>query len=100
MLYDRWRQVASEHRSELALFELASGRRWSFIELARAAESAPSPTEPVVSPQGHCAEFIIRILAAWRARSVGEHCHVRSAGLVLAPHMIWQAVPPQLWSRA
>jgi acyl-CoA synthetase (AMP-forming)/AMP-acid ligase II len=70
MLYDRWRQIAQDRRSEPALLELTSGRRWSFIELARAVESAPCPSGPLVCPQGHAAESVIQTLAAWRTRSV------------------------------
>jgi long-chain acyl-CoA synthetase len=70
MLYDRWRQIAREHRSELALLDLAAGRRWSFIELARAVESAPAPSAPAVCPQGHRPEFVIETLAGWRAGAI------------------------------
>lgn len=66
MLYDRWRQVVQEHESELALRDLASGRHWTFAELARDVESAPQPGGPVVYPQGHSAEFVLDVLLAWR----------------------------------
>jgi acyl-CoA synthetase (AMP-forming)/AMP-acid ligase II len=70
MLYDRWRQIAHERGRELALRDVASGRRWHFAELARAAESGPAQAGPVVYPQGHLPEFILGILRAWRAHAV------------------------------
>ncbi len=70
MLYERWRQIAHERGKELALREVATGRRWHFAELARLAESGPAETESVVYPQGHSAEFIFAILRAWRDNAV------------------------------
>jgi acyl-CoA synthetase (AMP-forming)/AMP-acid ligase II len=70
MLYERWRRIARERASELALCELSSGRRWSFAELARAAETVRAREAPLVCPQGHSAEFIMAVLQAWRAGAV------------------------------
>lgn len=66
MLYDRWRRIAREQADELALCDLASGGRFTFAQLARAAETRPGADGPVVFPQGLCAEFILRVLQAWR----------------------------------
>ena len=70
MLYERWRQIAEERGKELALHDVASGRRWHFAELARLAESGAADAGPVVYPQGHSPEFILTILRAWRAHAV------------------------------
>jgi acyl-CoA synthetase (AMP-forming)/AMP-acid ligase II len=70
MLYDCWRQVARERGNEFALCELASGRRWTFAELARAAEAQPADGAAVVYPQGHSAAFILAVLRAWRDKVV------------------------------
>lgn len=70
MLYDQWRQVAQEHRNELALSESASGRRWSFAGLDQLSERPPRGAEAMVCPQGHSAECIAEILRAWRLGAV------------------------------
>ena len=70
MLYERWRQLARERETEVALRELSSGRQWSFGEMARAVESSPVGDELVVWPQGHSAEFIFAVLRAWRSGTV------------------------------
>src|SRR5260221_12280548 len=63
MLYERWRQIALDHRKEIALHDLALGERWTFAELAVLAEEQPH-AEAVVFPQGH--DFIVSLLRAWR----------------------------------
>ena len=63
MLYDRWRQIAREHRGETALRDFARGERWTFAQLAAAAEKNSAPG-PVVFPQG--GEFILALLRGWR----------------------------------
>lgn len=65
MLYDRWRQVARDLSSQVALRDLPSARQWTFAELAATAETRES-TEPVVFPRGSGADFIISVLRAWR----------------------------------
>ena len=67
MLYDRWRQTAQERGKDLALHDLASGRRWTFAALAREVEALPKGEARMVYPQGHCAEFIFAVLQGWRA---------------------------------
>ena len=87
MLYERWRQIASERRDQLALRDAASGRRWTFGELFAAADGAPvsdparlhSAKVPrrcaglpskLAFPQGHSSDFILALLAAWREGAV------------------------------
>jgi acyl-CoA synthetase (AMP-forming)/AMP-acid ligase II len=70
MLYERWRQVAQQHGNETALRDFGSQRQWTFSRLSRAAETWPSRRAPLVCPQGHSAEFILDVLAAWRAGEV------------------------------
>ena len=67
MLYERWRQIARENRDEMALDDLAGGKRWTFGELAEAAELGGAPG-PVAFPQGR--EFILTLLRAWRSGQV------------------------------
>src|SRR5439155_3479082 len=70
MLYESWRQIASAHRQETALVECASGRRWSFGELAAQAEKKETTPGPISYPQGITAEFVLAVLQAWRAGQV------------------------------
>jgi acyl-CoA synthetase (AMP-forming)/AMP-acid ligase II len=70
MLYNRWRQVASERGDQLALIDLAADRRWTFRELAAEAEGeSPAPGQ-VVFPSGNSAEFIRTVLQGWARRSL------------------------------
>lgn len=70
MLYERWQQVAQRHAHELALIESWSGRRWTFAELSQMAETAPLLTDSVIFPSGRSHEFILTVLAVWRAGAV------------------------------
>lgn len=70
MLYARWQQIVRDHADARALSDLASGRIWSFRELAGEAERLPSPGERFVHPQGHVPEFIFEVLRGWRTRRV------------------------------
>src|SRR5438552_1448113 len=68
MLYDRWLQIEREHRNEIALLELSSGRRWSFAQLAPAAEAAPAGHDSrMVFPQGSSVELILAVHRAWQS---------------------------------
>jgi long-chain acyl-CoA synthetase len=69
MLYERWRQTAAAHAGELALLEVSSGRRWTFAQLAEEGARHAAP-QGFVHPQGHGAEFILTLLAAWREKRV------------------------------
>ena len=66
MLYERWRQISSERRNDIALRDGASGRRWTFGQLFCAGQSHPAREEEVAFPQGHSPQFILDLLAAWR----------------------------------
>jgi acyl-CoA synthetase (AMP-forming)/AMP-acid ligase II len=70
MLYECWRKIASAYRQETALVECASGRRWSFGELAAQAEKKAAATGSISYPQGITAEFVLTVLRAWRAEQV------------------------------
>ena len=70
MLYECWRQIARERRSETALTEFPSGRRWTFSRLADTVEKLPTAGDPFIFAQGHSAEFILDVLRAWRDRAV------------------------------
>lgn len=66
MLYERWRQVAAERGGETALRDHASGRHWTFAELAAQGETRPLAEHGLVYPTGQTPEFILDVLAAWR----------------------------------
>jgi len=66
MLYERWRQISSERRNELALHDFTSGKRWTFEELFNAGEKAETGGNGSVFPSGQSPEFIFTLLAAWR----------------------------------
>ncbi|HWY77366.1 MAG TPA: fatty acid--CoA ligase family protein [Verrucomicrobiae bacterium] len=66
-LYERWRQVAQEHRGEVALYDPANGNRCTFAQLASKAEKK-SPERSVAFPQGQ--DFVLTLLRAWRSGQV------------------------------
>lgn len=71
MLYERWLEIARARRGEIALFDLAAGRRWTFAQLTRAAESTrTAPTGAFAYPRGQTADFLLTVLGAWRAGAV------------------------------
>ena len=70
MLYERWRQVAAERRGEIALRDFASGRRWTFAELAAQGEVRSADPTGLAFPTGSAPEFIFDLLAAWRENRV------------------------------
>src|SRR5260221_3110066 len=70
MLYECWREIARKHRHEMALCELASARRWTFAELAEHSENVDSSDQPISYPHGMTADFVVRVLGAWRAGKV------------------------------
>jgi acyl-CoA synthetase (AMP-forming)/AMP-acid ligase II len=72
MLYERWRQIAREFSGEFALHDLASGRRWTFGELADEAAKAKGKgqKEKIIYPRGGGAEFILQVLGAWRENKI------------------------------
>src|ERR1041384_3407046 len=66
MLYDCWCEIAKSRPHQLALWELTTDRRWSFRQLARAAESQDIARQPVAFPTGVSAELVLAVLRAWR----------------------------------
>src|SRR5215472_6806822 len=70
MLYERWRQIATELRNHAALDDLASGRSWTFGELFEAGERWPGSASEIVCPKGNTPEFLLMLLAAWRETKV------------------------------
>ena len=70
MLYERWLEIAQARRDELALRDLATGRAWTFAQLAAAGETPPPDCEPLVFPRGNSAEFLLAVLRAWRLGQV------------------------------
>jgi len=70
MLYERWSRLARKRSTEPAVCEVVSGRRWSFAELARAAEGGPPDAGTLACARGHSADFVVAVLRAWRAGAV------------------------------
>jgi len=70
MLYQRWRCISDTCSNRFALAELASGRRWTFGELASAAERTPTGAQRFVFPSGNTADFVLQVLQAWRSGQV------------------------------
>ncbi len=70
MLEDRWRECVATQANEIALHETASGRSWTFRQLADIADSEPArsaESDPILFPSGHGVEFLLTLLRAWRA---------------------------------
>jgi acyl-coenzyme A synthetase/AMP-(fatty) acid ligase len=67
-LYERWDEIARARGRDLAIAELP-GRRWSFADLRHEAERGGISNDPMVFPQGNGAEFVIKLLRAWRRGS-------------------------------
>src|ERR1700744_193833 len=80
MLYERWKEIVRQHRNEPALRDVASGRRWTFGELAAEAEQRPEiPADSeksrasnarVVFPNGNSVKFVLDTLAGWREGAI------------------------------
>ena len=70
MLFDRWREIVHEFGHQLALNEVATGRTWTFSQLAAEAENGPARPGLVSYPQGHSANFIVDVLRAWRSGQI------------------------------
>lgn len=65
-LYERWRDIARAYASELALFDEAQGKAWSFHELDAASERGCAP-EDLSFPRGQGTDFVLALLRSWRA---------------------------------
>src|ERR1041385_6862738 len=70
MLFDRWREIVSEFGHQFALSELATGRRWTFSQLADQAERHAGRPGLITYPHGHNADFILAVLQAWRSGQI------------------------------
>src|SRR5712671_3858536 len=70
MLYERWRKIAAERRTAIALRDVTSGQCWTFAELFGAGENQKIGPAGAVFPQGHSPEFIFNLLAAWREKKI------------------------------
>ena len=81
MLYERWRQIASNSPDRIALRDLTAGEAWTCRELQERTENQSPIEDSVVFPQGASAAFIFAVLQAWRANAV------------VCPQELGQAVP-------
>lgn len=64
MLVERWQEVVAKRGRDWAVHDLTTDRRWSFSELAAAAERLPDPG-PMVFPQGTSVGFLQSVLQGW-----------------------------------
>lgn len=69
MLEQRWRSTVDRFRNSLAIHEVASGRTWTFGELAAAADGLTASPDPVLFPKGNGIPFLLTVLQAWRTRT-------------------------------
>src|SRR5262249_11293903 len=70
MLYDCWRQVARRQANQVALIELARGRRWTFAELDAGAAHRDGNNSAVRFVSGASVDFILDVLHSWRLKQV------------------------------
>jgi long-chain acyl-CoA synthetase len=70
MLYDRWHEIATARRSEIALRDATTGEQWTFAQLLAQSDAASDPGEAWVFPRGSDAKFIFELLCAWRHNRV------------------------------
>lgn len=76
MLDLRWREIVARFTDRWAVSDIAHGRRWSFAELAAAADAQPARLHrsaggvDLVCPTGRGMEFILELLRGWRAGAV------------------------------
>jgi acyl-coenzyme A synthetase/AMP-(fatty) acid ligase len=69
MLEQRWRSTVDRFHNSLAVHEVASGRTWTFGELAAAADALGTPSDPILFPKGNGIPFLLTVLQAWRTRT-------------------------------
>jgi acyl-coenzyme A synthetase/AMP-(fatty) acid ligase len=69
MLYAAWQHIVRTRPNDFALAELESGRRWTFAELAHAAQALPSSNR-LIFPSGNDVMFILDVLRAWRGGGI------------------------------
>lgn len=70
MLYAAWRRTVEEHADQVALIEMPSRRRRTFAELDAALTNFQPKPEPIAYVEQGGAEFVLRVLAAWKAGRV------------------------------
>jgi acyl-CoA synthetase (AMP-forming)/AMP-acid ligase II len=87
MLYQRWRQVAEDSGGRIALRDLASGRSWTFEELAAHAENGSIAPGRIAFPQGNSSDFIFSVLKAWRGDQVVCALEAGQAIPLIADHL-------------
>jgi len=66
MLYERWRKIARDHASEVAVRNAAANESVTFAELAAEIERTPAPEAQILFPQGHNIDFIRTVLLGWK----------------------------------
>ncbi len=89
MLYDRWREIANQHATQVAIYDAGSRQRWTFRQLADAAEKHDRSPKGIVCPQGHSVEFVLALLNGWRGDNPAcplELSHNPPAWEKAAPH--------------
>ncbi|HVK58120.1 MAG TPA: AMP-binding protein, partial [Candidatus Kapabacteria bacterium] len=69
-LYERWLATSHAFAGEIALFDLASDKSWTFAQLRRESEQLEKTSAPLAFPCGSDPGFILSVLNAWRDRSV------------------------------
>ena len=71
LLYEHWLQVLDHAPQAEALRQVTTGQSWTFRQLDEASKSDPSPaTRSVKFVEGGSAQFIPKVLAAWRADQI------------------------------
>lgn len=66
MLHATWLSVCQRNGSRRAILDVASGRSWSFDDLAAAASAMPALSGPVRWIRATSIPLIIEVLASWR----------------------------------
>ena len=95
MLYERWRQISTERRNDLALRDRASGKSWTFSELFVAGEKQQPASLGPIFPQGQTPEFVFNLLAAWREQRIACPLEAGQGGAgILTRQVISSHVPP------
>src|SRR5262245_37619035 len=79
MLYDRWRQIVRNHKSEIALHDLTCARTWTFAQLDAAVDQAGIQSKSIVYPQGLSVHFLISLLSAWKENTIACPLEVGNA---------------------
>ena len=114
MLYERWREISSGQRTELALIDCSKDRHWTFGEMAEAAEKMTLEGR-VAFPRGNSSDFLLQILAGWRKGQVicpleagqaeprvqsapGNCVHLKTTSATSGPPKLIGFTEEQLWA--